>query len=151
MKTYTVYINSTLWSCESNLVGCSKIYHYLLSNNHKITKDPSKADYIIINSCGVVQDTINKTIQLYNQYYSKKKKSASIIIYGCLVKIDNDLVKTLDVYPISFEENSKLDSFFFNNSKFEDLMPYCDNKTKDILIFEKHPFEFLQSRNFRTT
>ena len=139
MKSYNVYLDSSAWVCESNLIGCSTIYRYMLENGHKITDNPSKADYIIINSCGLTKNHIDRSITLYKKYNSQKENS-TIIMYGCLIKINPELVDSLDVYPIDFNEGKKFDKIFYKTKKFEEIKPYCDDKTKKDLLREKNPF-----------
>ena len=139
MEPYTIFIDSAAWVCEVNLIGCSKIYRYLLKNGHKITDDPAKADFIIINSCGLTIDHTKRCINLFRIYNSLKKENATIIIFGCLVKISPELVESLDSDTIEFDEVEKFDKIFYKKTKFEDIKPYCDDKTKQDLL-KKNPF-----------
>jgi len=115
--TYKVFIDSALWECSSNLVSCSMIYRYLIENGHEVTNDASKANFIIINSCGSVKNMVDYSMNLYQNHYSLKKKNAIIIMFGCLVEIDKELFDSFDLYPISFDESSKLDEFFLFEKK----------------------------------
>jgi ribosomal protein S12 methylthiotransferase len=144
MKPRTVLIDSVLWSCEANLVNCSKIYRYLLENGHHITNNPSNADFIIINSCGVVKGVVERFLELYHNYQSLKKEHGKIIIFGCLVKIDKELVNSLDAIAIGLDESEsyKLDELFYTKIKFDSINPYCDDETKLILSSEKAQFDF---------
>ncbi|KYK30472.1 MAG: hypothetical protein AYK22_03875 [Thermoplasmatales archaeon SG8-52-3] len=135
MESYKVYIDSAAWMCEGNIVGMSRIYQYLLQNGHKIINNHSEADFIIINSCGFVKSREEFCLYLFNNYYSQKKENASIIMFGCLIKINNKLVKSLDLIPIDFDEGKKFDKIFFKTIKFEDIPPSSDNKIIDSLFF----------------
>ena len=126
MKSYNVYVDSANWLCEPNLVGYSMIDRYVIENGHKIIENPSEADYIIINSCGFTKDHEEDTINLFNKLYSKKEEKATIIIAGCLLKINKKLIDSLDVTPIDFNEGKKFDEIFFKTKKFELIKPYCD-------------------------
>jgi tRNA A37 methylthiotransferase MiaB len=137
MESYKVYIDSAAWMCEGNIVGLSRIYRYLLENDHKIIKNPSKADYIIINSCGFVKSREEWSLYLFENYYAKKKENASIIMFGCLIKINNKLVSSLDLIQIDFNELKKFDNIFYKRKKFEEIPPTCDNKTSDELFVAK--------------
>lgn len=141
MKSYKLYIDSAAWVCEGNLVGTSKIYRYILENGHKITDDPSKADFIIINSCGVSKNREDISVDLFKKYQSQKKENASIVMYGCMIKINEERINSLDIYPISFEEVSKFDKIFYRKIKFEDVSPYCDITTKETLYRGKNIFQ----------
>jgi len=133
MKYYKVFIDSTAWMCEGNIVETSRIYRYLLANGHAVTRTPSEADFFIINSCGFVQERENLSLDLYNNFVSQKKDSAKIILFGCLVRINKEKVHSLDAVAIDFHEGHKFDELFFTKVKFDDVLPYCDNKTTEEL------------------
>ena len=115
MQQYKVLLDSSNWICYSNFINCSRIYNYLISNGHTITKNPSEADFIIINACAAVDSLEKYSFRLYNNYYSQKKKNSKVIIFGCLVKIREELLKPLDLITISLYDD---DILFFD---------YCSN------------------------
>src|SRR4030042_2155544 len=137
MKSYKVYIDSAAWMCEGNIVGSSRIYRYLIENGHEILTKPSEADFIIINSCGFIKEREDLCVYLFENYHSQKKKKAKIIMFGCLIKINQKLIKSLDLIPINFNEENKFDEIFYNKTKFENISPYCDNKTTEKLFLAK--------------
>ncbi|MCX6667986.1 MAG: radical SAM protein [Euryarchaeota archaeon] len=141
MNSYKVYIDSTAWICETNLVGTSRIYRYMLENGHEVIKDPSKADFIIINSCGLTKMRRDLSIEFFEKYYSQRKETAKIIMFGCLVKIDGEKVNSLDLIPIDFNEGYKFDEIFYTKIKFETICPHCDNITKETLLQGKNLFQ----------
>ena len=140
MNYYEVFIDSSAWVCESNLIGCSVIYRYLIENGHKIIDNPSNADFIIINSCGLTKGHIDRSINLFNKFSSVKKKNANIIMFGCLVKINYKNLVSLDLTLIDFNEGGKFDKIFYKKTKFGDIKPHCDNRTKQNLLGEQNPF-----------
>jgi ribosomal protein S12 methylthiotransferase len=142
MKSYKVYLESTAWICEANLVGTSRIYRYIVKNGHEIVKNPTKADFIIINSCGLTNFRRNLSINFFQNFYSQKKDNASIIMFGCLIKINKELINSLDLIPIDFNEISKFDEIFYNKIKFEEINPICDDITKQKLLQGKDIFQF---------
>jgi len=140
MDCYDVYLDSAAWVCEVNLIGCSRIHRYMRDNGHKIVDNPSNADFIIINSCGLTQGHIKKCMYLFKKYNSLKKENARIILFGCLIKINPELIDSLDCIKIDFNEGEKFDKIFSKKVKFIDVKPYCDSKTKKDLLGEKNPF-----------
>ncbi|KYK30471.1 MAG: hypothetical protein AYK22_03870 [Thermoplasmatales archaeon SG8-52-3] len=137
MKSYNVYIDSANWLCEINLLGYSMLDRYILENGHKIIKEPSAADYILINSCGFTKDQEDKSTDIFKNHFSNKKKSASIIMFGCLIKINKKLIDSLDLIPIDYDEGQKLDKIFYNKIKFKDIKPYSDTKKLDDLFIDR--------------
>jgi ribosomal protein S12 methylthiotransferase len=148
MKCYTVFLDSAHKQCELNTVSSSMIYRYLLQNGHKITTNAQSADFIIINSCGYHQDLRDKSVALYQTYHAIKKPNSKIIMYGCLVKIDNEKVSSLDLIPISFTDNSLLDKLFFQKMNYAKMTPYCDSKTHNILVRTSKDLNISHHPNF---
>lgn len=141
MKSYKVYIDSPTWMCEGNLIESSRICRYMLQNGHEVIDNPSEADYIVINSCGFIKAREDDSVYLFKYYNSQKKEKALIIMFGCLIKINEDLINSLDVIPIDFGEGYKFDKIFYDKVKFADIAPYCDDFTRQKLFMEKRAFE----------
>ncbi len=138
MKSYKVYIDSAAWICEGNIIGMSRIYRYLLENNHNIISKPIEADFIIINSCGFIKEREDFSVSLFKMHHTQKKeKKPTVIMFGCLVKINKKLLDSLDLIPIDFNEGYKFDKIFYNKIKFENISPFCDNKTTEKLLVAK--------------
>ena len=148
MKSYKIYIDNANRNCEVSIVDSSRIYHYMLENGHKIIDNPSKADYIIINSCGFNRSHEVRSANLFKKYNSLKKENTSIIIFGCLVKINPELISSLDVYPIDFNEGNKFDEIFYKNTIFENVKPYCDDETKRMLFLKKNIVQHIRYPSF---
>jgi tRNA A37 methylthiotransferase MiaB len=147
-KSYKILIDSGLWSCEANLVSCSRIYRYLIENGHELTYDASQADFILINSCGVVKGVIDHCLNLFRTYSSLKKKDATIIMFGCLVKINRDMLTSLDLIPIGPDESNKLDEIFFTTRAFETFSPCCSDETKTLLFHNQKPYSGIEHAPF---
>ncbi|MCK4364543.1 MAG: radical SAM protein [Thermoplasmatales archaeon] len=139
MKIYNVFIDSGL-VCKPNIIKSSMLNRYLAENNHNAVDDFTNADFIIINSCGSTNNTQQRYMNIYKKYNSLKKKNAKIIMFGCLVHINKELIESIDVIDIGFNEIYKLDDIFYNITKFGDIRPYCDEETKDELIKKKKNF-----------
>ena len=150
-KPHTVYLISAHWSCLPNLIGCSRIYRFLIENGHQITSNPSQADFIIINSCGVLKSIEDRSIELYNKYHPLKKKNAIIIMYGCLTKTNKERIRDLDIFQISNGDDNKFNELFFTKIKFESVKPKCDEETKKKLIGDRETHIVLRSVPFIVT
>jgi len=151
MKKYSILIKSAHWTCLPNLIFCSMLYQYFLKNGHRITKEPTKADFIIISTCGVLTQIEDKTIDLYNNYKNLKRKDAQIIMFGCLLKTNKEKIKNLDFYHIEFEETYKLDLLFYSKIKFEKIKPICDEETKTKLLYNEKTHGFVKRYPFFLT
>jgi tRNA A37 methylthiotransferase MiaB len=141
MVSLRTYVDSAAWICEANLVGTSTICRYLIENKHTIVTNPSDADVIVINSCGLTKMRRELSIAYFEKYYACKKPDTKIIMYGCLVKIDQQKIRSLNLIPIDFHEGEKFDEIFFNGIKFEDVHPHCDPTMKERLLEGKYLFQ----------
>ena len=108
MGKYKVYIDSARWECGPNLVVCSRLYHFFKDNGHIIINNPEKADYIIINSCGVTDRGKNRTLNIVNNYVNQKSEITSIIVFGCLMDIEREVANGLDIISIGFKDSNRL-------------------------------------------
>lgn len=133
MSNYRIALDS-YWLCNSNLVESSMIYNFLLENGHKLTTDPSKADFIIISTCGVTNYMHNHYRTLIRKYLSIKKKDAQLIVYGCMVKIAPEKLNLKDIDLISFDDRHKFNDLFYKKKKIEEIPLICDDKTYRKLI-----------------
>jgi len=123
-------------------------YRYLTENGHHITHDAKKADFIIINSCGYHKETRETSIALYKKYHEIKKQNSKIIMFGCLVKIDEELLRTLDLCPVNFDDGKILDGFFFNKKRFDEMTPRCDSDIRNKLCKTSGYLDFSHHSNF---
>jgi tRNA A37 methylthiotransferase MiaB len=134
MNHYKIFIDSAQWECSTNLINCSKLHRYLEENTHIIVQKPEESDYIIINSCGVTDRGKNFSINLVQKYLNLKEKHPSIILFGCLVDIDRQMVNSLNVTAIGFQDIRLLDTIFFQKKRFEEIKPYCNDKLRELLL-----------------
>jgi tRNA A37 methylthiotransferase MiaB len=137
VESYKVYLDSANYLCEINLLGYSMIHRYLTENDHIIVDEPSQADFIIIDSCGFTKQHEDATINLYRNLLLKKGKKTTVILFGCLIKINPILTSSLEVQTIDYDEGNKFDKIFYKKTKFGDIKPSGDTKKFDDLFFHK--------------
>jgi len=122
-----VYIESM--GCESNLADSKKVEKYLEGNGAVIVSDITKADYIILMSCGfnkiMLKDNINKLKAF-------RKTGAKIILGGCVPKIDESVCKLAD-YSFGARELDKVGKIFGFNSDIEKISPEFEKEDKKII------------------
>ena len=137
MKPYKIFIDSANWMCEANLLEYSMVHRYMINNGHKIVKKSFQADFIIIISCGFTKVREERCAFLFREHFSKKEKNATIIMFGCLIKINKNLIDSLDLIPIDFDEVDKFDKIFYRKIKFDFIKPYCDTNKLEKKIYSK--------------
>lgn len=113
--------------CAKNLVDSEMILGMLKEGNYEIVNDPSKADGIIVNTCGFIdaakEEAINTILEMA-QYHKK------LIVVGCLVQRyeqelkeqipEVDLFVSIKDYPTI---NAKINALFNDDSLKEGLCP----------------------------
>jgi tRNA A37 methylthiotransferase MiaB len=134
MNHFKIFIDSSQWECSMNLIVCSKLYQYFIENGHTVVQDLKISDFIIVNSCGVSDWGKNRTLNIIQQYLNKKENHCSIIMFGCLADIDKQVTKGLNVIVIGFKDYQRLDALFYQKKRFEEIKPYCDDKTREKLL-----------------
>ena len=120
--------------CSKNLVDTEMMIGLFKNNNFNIVNNPSKADVILINTCGFIesakQEAINTILEMAEY---KKKRCKYLIVTGCMVqRYKKDLEKslpevdmflTIDEYDNLWEKISKL---LLKDKKEESYMQYED-------------------------
>jgi len=124
--TYKVLISTLSTSCRPSCAQSGQIYHYLQSNNHQIVKNESKADFIILNTCGFI-NWYEESTELVIKYFIDLKKKVKLIVIGCMTKINRDIIaKYNDV--IIIDDLKDLDKYFFTKEKFQQRNIFFNNK-----------------------
>ncbi len=79
------------YGCSANFAESEAMVSLLIDAGHELVSDESKADVIILNTCGVKDPTEHKIL-----YRMEQLKDRKVVITGCLPLIRIDLV---DIYP----------------------------------------------------
>ena len=73
--------------CSKNLLDTEMAIGLFKNNNYNIVSDPSKADIIVVNTCGFIQSAKEEAINtLLEMAEYKKGKCKYLIAMGCLVE-----------------------------------------------------------------
>lgn len=90
--------------CDKNRVDSETILGFFARNGFEITKNPSEADAIIINTCGFIETAKEESLDTIFEYAKYHKK---LIVTGCLVErylgeLKNELNDVVDLFiPLS--------------------------------------------------
>ncbi len=89
-----------------------------LTAHSEIIMNLKKADYIFINTCGVKEQTEYKIISYLNELKKNNVPEEKIILFGCLVDIDNSKLKANNPKSIllGLKEESKLKKILNSNN-----------------------------------
>ena len=83
--------------CSKNLLDTEMAVGLFKNNNYNIVSDPSKADIIVVNTCGFIQSAKEEAINtLLEMAEFKKGRCKYLIAMGCLVeRYKEELVKLM--------------------------------------------------------
>lgn len=106
--------------CSKNLIDTEATIGLCKKHNLEIVTDERKADIIIINTCGFIEDAKEEAIQtILEMAEYKKQKCRYLIVMGCLVqRYYDDLIKVLPEVDLFI----KIDEYDQLWNKIEDLI-----------------------------
>ena len=79
-------VHITSLGCAKNLVDSEVLAGQLKGRAYQITADPEKADIIIVNTCGFIEDSKNESIQAIFEglEITRQDKQKKLFVTGCL-------------------------------------------------------------------
>jgi len=86
-------IHFTSLGCARNLVDSEVMIGILLKAGYEITADPKQADYLVVNTCGFLASSRQESCDTIGWIMDEKKKSAKVIVAGCMVQKHKDELK----------------------------------------------------------
>ena len=78
--------------CPENRMDCARIEVLLKRTGWTISNNVIDADLIIFNTCGLTEKTETETLDIIKFMRHKKKKDSRLIVTGCLIHINKDLL-----------------------------------------------------------
>lgn len=90
-------INFTSLGCARNLVDTEVMLGLALKAGYEVTEALEKADFLVVNTCGFLEASRKESIDTISQLFEMKKKSAKVVVAGCMVSKHKDELKAL--YP----------------------------------------------------
>jgi len=85
--------------CPKNLVDSERMLGLLQLDGYQLVQDPSGSDFVIINTCGFIEDARNESLATIDEMIALKKanKTRGIIVSGCLAEHQKD--RLLEIRP----------------------------------------------------
>ncbi len=117
-----VFISSLHTRCKPNAVLTSGIGRYIQKNDFNIVQDITKADYVIVNTCGFTAEQEEVCVNLFRSAKSKVKPGCKLISMGCLNKIAGHIFEEsgLEDVHVLHEEN-EIDNLLSPKIKYDDV------------------------------
>ena len=126
------YIFNT--GCIRRALDSTRIYDYLLKNGWAFTNNISIADLVIIGTCGTIKKNENLSIIAIKKITKKVSKFATVIITGCLPKINPDVINDIgDFIFVPTRDLYKFDEILNSKVKYADT-PDVNMVTNDANI-----------------
>ncbi len=133
-KRMKVFIES--FACASNTADANRVRSYFDINGNQITDDPRTADLIILMSCGFNQIIKKQHFKRMDELQRLSKNDATIMLGGCISKIDKDYAKDLNkkgIYTFGPREIEMLDNIFGYKHKIRNISPVFKNQDSKII------------------
>ena len=83
-------IHFTSLGCARNLVDSEVMIGLLLKAGYECTGQVEEADFLVINTCGFLEASRLEGYQTIDELFALKKKSAKVIVAGCMVNRGKD-------------------------------------------------------------
>lgn len=108
--------------CPRSKEDAQTIFNYFLTNGLKPVKKIHKADILCIYTCGGFNDTEESSIQTTQDILRKKSKNATVIVTGCLTKINPQAMNNFkDSIVIDFDTIEQLDAIIHSKIPFKQI------------------------------
>lgn len=104
-----VYLHSTHHPCTENAMNLNLLKRVCHANGYNVTKDPRKADYLVIATCGFSQEEEDLELKVITELNKQKKNSARLVVTGCLPLLSKKRVDK--VFHGEHVEVTKIDKF----------------------------------------
>ena len=120
--------------CSKNLVDTEMMIGVFKENNFNIVNDPSKADVIVVNTCGFIEhakeEAINTILEMAE--YKKTSKCKVLIATGCLVeRYKDELEKALPEVDIFLKYSDYAESKGNSAEIFTKILKEIEQKNKE--------------------
>src|SRR3990172_4981155 len=112
--------------CQESRLDAAKVERFLQLNGWKIVDEMSQADLIVFYVCGLTAVAEKESLAIIKEFRRKMKPEARIIPWGCLSKINPELLKQVCDGPFLGEKDAALffDKITNTQISFEDVDAY---------------------------
>ncbi|MGC9374254.1 MAG: 30S ribosomal protein S12 methylthiotransferase RimO [Bacteroidales bacterium] len=124
------HINIITLGCSKNLVDSEYVMKQLVSNGYLVKHNSNqKAEIVIINTCGFINDAKKESLEMILQFEALKKqnKVEKIIVFGCLS----------ERYRVELEKEIPSVDRYFGVYEQKELIEFLDGQYKYDLVGER--------------
>ena len=119
--------------CSKNLVDTEMIIGLMKKSGYVIENNPQKADILVINTCGFINDAKEESINTILEMIQYKENNCKyVIVVGCLAKRYKEelqkLIPEVDVYigPDEYDNIDKIINGLVENNSINDKLKHID-------------------------
>lgn len=86
-------VHFTSLGCARNLVDTEVMIGVLLRAGFTAVNETTDADYLVVNTCGFLESAREEGFRTIEALFQEKKKTAKVIVAGCMVRGSKDSLK----------------------------------------------------------
>jgi len=90
-------IHFTSLGCPRNLVDTESMLGIVVEAGYNITDSLGDADYLVVNTCGFLEEARREAQETIEEFFSEKKSSAKVVVVGCMVQ--NHFKELREMFP----------------------------------------------------
>lgn len=116
--------------CSRNLVDTEVMIGLLLQKGYEISPTLEKADRVIINTCGFLEESRKESLQTIQSALLSVKTQAKVIVAGCMVQTEKELI----------EKECPGVHFFLGSGDILSILDAVDAPERGAILSEKKSF-----------
>ncbi|MGM0440328.1 MAG: 30S ribosomal protein S12 methylthiotransferase RimO [Chlamydiota bacterium] len=86
-------IHFTSLGCPRNFVDTEAMLGIVMDAGYEVVGDESEADFLIVNTCGFLEEARQEAMDNIQELLEQKKPSAKMMVTGCMVKNHRGLIQ----------------------------------------------------------
>ncbi|MHB1340293.1 MAG: radical SAM protein [Coriobacteriia bacterium] len=140
--------------CPRRSLDAAKIFRYLQANGWRATRSPSRADIIVVVTCGGFQGTEDRSLLTIRSAMGKMRPGSTVVLTGCLTRISPDTLARFEgAIILEPDELESLDGIISARVPFSSMIdggtiPDVQDLKGDTFSFVRLRDEFSPTRSF---
>ncbi|AJC87259.1 30S ribosomal protein S12 methylthiotransferase RimO [Campylobacter insulaenigrae] len=131
--------------CNKNLVDSEIMLGCL--NTYEICDEPSKADVLIVNTCGFIESAKKESINAILNLHEQRKKDSLLVVTGCLMqRYQEELMKELPEVDLfsGVGDYEKIDEMILKKTNLFSNSTYLQNENTERVITGSNYHAFIK-------
>ncbi|MCR6591280.1 radical SAM protein [Campylobacter insulaenigrae] len=131
--------------CNKNLVDSEIMLGHL--STYEICDEPSKADVLIVNTCGFIESAKKESINAILNLHEQRKKDSLLVVTGCLMqRYQEELMKELPEVDLfsGVGDYEKIDEMILKKTNLFSNSTYLQNENTERVITGSNYHAFIK-------